>query len=110
VEFVEDGSPQQSADAAEVAVYRVVQEALTNALKHAHGNRTAVHVHHGPRQITVEVSTDSSGSRSASPGGSGRGLVGLRERVGLLGGEFSADRREDGGFVVRARIPAEGAS
>jgi signal transduction histidine kinase len=105
VEFVEDGSPQQTAGSAEVAAYRVVQEALTNALKYAHGRRTAVRVHHGPREITVEVSTDGSGSNTASPGGSGRGLAGLRERVGILGGDFSADRREGGGFVVTARIP-----
>jgi signal transduction histidine kinase len=54
----------------------------------------------------VEVGTDGSGSRVGSPGGSGRGLAGLRERVDALGGEFSADRRTGGGFVVQARIPA----
>jgi signal transduction histidine kinase len=106
VEFTEEGPRQPTSDGTELAVYRVVQEALTNALKYAHGSRTAVHVRHGPQQITVEVSTDGSGSSAASPGGSGRGLAGLRERVDLLGGEFSADRRQDGGFVVRARIPA----
>lgn len=89
--------------------YRVVQEALTNALKYAHGSRTSVQVSHGARDITVEVSTDRPGAvttASVSPGGSGRGLAGLRERVDVLGGDFSADRRTDGGFVVRARIPA----
>lgn len=94
--------------------YRVVQEALTNALKYAHGSHTSVQVHHGAREITVEVSTDGSGSRAGSPagsragspGGSGRGLAGLRERVDLLGGDFSAGVRTGGGFVVRARIPA----
>ncbi len=110
VEFVEEGSPQQTVGSAEVAAYRVVQEALTNALKHAHGSRTAVHVCHGPQEITVEVSTDGRGSNTASAGGSGRGLAGLRERVGVLGGEFSADRRAGGAFVVRARIPSGSAS
>jgi signal transduction histidine kinase len=104
VEFTEHGRPRGSD--ADATAYRVVQEALTNALKHAHGSRTEVHVDHGPKEIVVEVSTDGSGSGGASPGGSGRGLAGLRERVGLLGGEFDADRRADGGFVVRARIPA----
>ncbi|MEV4509972.1 histidine kinase [Dactylosporangium sp. NPDC049525] len=110
VEFTEDGRPAQLTGSAEVAAYRVVQEALTNALKHAHGSRTTVHVHHGGTETTVQVSTDGPGSNPAAPGGSGRGLAGLRERVGVLGGEFSADRRADGGFVVRARIPTGGPS
>ncbi|MGW0432042.1 sensor histidine kinase [Micromonospora sp. NPDC003197] len=106
VEFTEEGHPQETVGSAEVATYRVVQEALTNALKYAHGSRTMVHVHHTAREITVQVSTAGAGPRTASPGGSGRGLAGLRERVSVLGGEFSAGRRPDGGFVVQARIPA----
>jgi signal transduction histidine kinase len=103
VEFVEQGAPVPGS--AKVVAYRVVQEALTNALKHAHGRPTTVHVRHGEGEIVVEVATDGEGPSAASPGGSGRGLDGLRERVDLLGGEFHAGRRE-GGFVVRARIPA----
>ncbi|WP_406077484.1 sensor histidine kinase [Micromonospora sp. NBC_00858] len=105
VEFTEEGSPAGTTGGAEVAAYRVVQEALTNALKYAHGSRTTVHVHHGERETTVEVSTEGSGSYAGAPGGSGRGLAGLSERVGVLAGEFSAGRRADGGFVVQARIP-----
>jgi signal transduction histidine kinase len=106
VEFTEEGEPAETTGSAEVAAYRVVQEALTNALKHAHGSRTTVHVRHGEEATTVEVSTDGPGSSSGSPGGSGRGLTGLRERVDVLGGEFTASGRAGGGFVVRARIPA----
>jgi signal transduction histidine kinase len=102
VEFTEEGTPNGSASP---VAYRVVQEALTNALKYAHGSRTSVQVRHGDREITVEVSTDSSAAGAGSPGGSGRGLAGLRERVDVLGGDFSAGRRLDGGFYVRARIP-----
>ncbi|WP_345466370.1 sensor histidine kinase, partial [Actinoallomurus oryzae] len=105
VEFTEEGERAESAGSAEFVAYRVVQEGLTNALKYAHGSRTVVRVRHTREEITVEVGTDGSGSRSGSPDGSGRGLVGLRERVDALGGEFSADRRA-GGFLVRARIPA----
>jgi signal transduction histidine kinase len=105
VEFTEEGERAKSAGSAEFVAYRVVQETLTNALKYAHGNRTVAHVRYGERDITVEVSTDGPGSRTASPGGSGRGLTGLRERVDALGGEFSAAGRAGGGFVVRARIP-----
>ncbi|MFD1546210.1 sensor histidine kinase [Nonomuraea guangzhouensis] len=106
VEFTEEGTPAESTGTADLVAYRVVQEALTNALKHAHGSRTSVRVRHGGREITVEVSTDGSGTRAGSPGGGGKGLAGLRERVDVLGGDFSADRRTGGGFVVRARIPA----
>ncbi|TDC55162.1 two-component sensor histidine kinase [Actinomadura sp. KC345] len=105
VEFTQEGTPAESAGSAEFVAYRVVQEALTNALKYAHGSRTGVSVRYGEKEITVEVGNDGSGSRTGAPGGSGRGLVGLRERVDALGGEFSADGT-DGGFVVRARIPA----
>ncbi|MFB4304492.1 histidine kinase [Actinomadura sp. GTD37] len=106
VRFTAEGRTAESSGSAELVTYRVVQEALTNALKYAHGSRTAVDVRYGEREITVEVCTDGSGSRAGSPGGSGRGLAGLRERVDALGGEFSADPRTGGGFVVRARIPA----
>jgi signal transduction histidine kinase len=106
VEFTEEGTPAESTGSAELVAYRVVQEALTNALKYAHGSRTSVQVRHARREITVEVSTDGSGSRVGSPGGSGRGLAGLRERVDVLGGDFTAAPRTAGGFVVRARIPA----
>ncbi|GAA3720154.1 histidine kinase [Nonomuraea antimicrobica] len=105
VEFTEEGKPAETPGSAEFVAYRVVQESLTNALKHARGSRTAVRLRHGAREIIVEVSTDGPGT-AGSPGGSGRGLAGLRDRVDALGGEFSADRRADGGFAVRAHIPA----
>ncbi|GAA0967470.1 sensor histidine kinase [Actinocorallia libanotica] len=106
VEFTEEGTPADTAGSADLVAYRVVQEALTNALKYAHGSRTSVQVHHRSKEITVEVSTDGTGSPIPSPGGSGRGLAGLRERVSVLGGDFSAGGGDGGGFVVRARIPA----
>ncbi|MGR6913933.1 histidine kinase [[Actinomadura] parvosata] len=109
VEFTEEGSPAESAGSAEFVTYRIVQEALTNALKYAHGSRTVVRVRYGEQEISVEVSTDGTVSRTASLGGSGRGLAGLRDRVDALGGAFSADRQAGGGFLVRARIPAGGA-
>ena len=117
VEFTEDGEPVEGGGA-EAAAYRVVQEALTNALKYAHGCRTEVRVRRGDGDIFVEVATDGpklsvpSGSvenggapAGVSVGGSGRGLAGLRARVDALGGEFTSGGR-DGGFVVRARIPS----
>ncbi|CAM5241228.1 sensor histidine kinase [Streptomyces fumanus] len=105
VDFTEEGTPPALTGSADLVAYRVVQEALTNALKYAHGSRTSVQVRHGEREITVMVSTDGTGSRTAAAVGSGRGLAGLRERVGVLGGDFSAGGGPDGAFTVRARIP-----
>ncbi|HEY3506228.1 MAG TPA: histidine kinase [Actinocatenispora sp.] len=128
VEFDEAGAPAESTGSADLVAYRVVQEALTNALKYAHGSPTAVQVHYGEREISVRVATHGSGATAAFPAagdtaafpaaggvaafpeGSGRGLAGLRERVDVLGGEFSAAGEPDGGFLVRARIPAGKAS
>jgi signal transduction histidine kinase len=106
VEFTEEGTPSPATGSAEVTAYRVVQEALTNALKYAHGRRTEVHIRHDAREIAVEVSTEGSAGSAAPVGGSGRGLDGLRERVAVQGGEFAAGRRDGGCFVVSARIPA----
>lgn len=88
-----------------ITAYRVVQESLTNALKYAHGSRTVVQVHRDDHQISVRISTDGAASPPATAG-RGRGLVGLRERVHLVGGEFNADREPSGRFVVQTRIPA----
>ncbi|MFJ3087527.1 sensor histidine kinase [Streptomyces sp. NPDC086838] len=106
VDFSEEGAAAESAGSADLVAYRVVQEALTNALKYAQGSRVSVLVRHGGGEIAVAVGTDGSGGRAEVPAGSGRGLAGLRERVGVLGGEFSAEPGPDGGFVVRARIPS----
>jgi signal transduction histidine kinase len=108
VEFTEEGTPAESSGSADLVAYRVAQEALTNALKHAHGTPTSVRVRHNEREITVEVSTEvgtGPGARNGSTAGGGRGLAGLRERVDVLGGDFTAGRGAGGGFTVRARIP-----
>lgn len=105
IEFHEQGVGRQSVGSAEATAYRVVQEALTNALKYARGSVTVVRIRYRPREIDVEVSTEGSPTSSASPGGSGRGLIGLGDRVNALGGDFSAESQTDGGFLVRARIP-----
>ncbi|MFC4565516.1 sensor histidine kinase [Nocardiopsis mangrovi] len=106
VEFTEEGTPAASRGSADLVAHRVVQEALANALKYANGGRTTVRVRHRPEEITVRVGTDRAGPSGVSPGGSGRGLAGLRERVEVLGGDFTAGPHEGGGFAVHARIPA----
>ncbi|MCK9794233.1 histidine kinase [Isoptericola sp. 4D.3] len=120
VEWTEDGERRDRPDAVELAAYRVVQEALTNALKHAPGRPTAVHLRHGDAWLEVEVRTEGpavqDGDSAAAPDApqvaepgaprGGRGLAGLRERVRVLDGDLEAGRLPGGGFVVRARIPA----
>ncbi|MEV5323093.1 histidine kinase [Nonomuraea sp. NPDC052634] len=121
----------------ELSAYRIVQEALTNVVKHAGGARVRVRVRHGERDLRIEVCDDGPGSgggdgldrhdcdgsdpsgqgadrhglseRSADGNGSsGHGLVGMRERVQLFGGELTAGARPEGGFAVVARLPIGG--
>ncbi|SDT44119.1 sensor histidine kinase [Microlunatus soli] len=105
VELIEQGTAPDGLDSAESTAYRVVQEALTNAMKYAHGRATVVRISHHTREISVEVITEGSAAVPTSPGGSGRGLRGLDERVQILGGDFTAGSQPNGGFVVRASIP-----
>jgi signal transduction histidine kinase len=104
VELVEEGEPVPMADAAELAAYRVVQEALTNALKHAGRAHAAVNVRYGPDLLELEIADDGAGTAADVPGG-GHGLAGIRERVTLYGGKFDASARRDGGFAVRVLLP-----
>jgi signal transduction histidine kinase len=110
VEFIEEGEPPPLAVGAELAIYRVVQEALTNAVKHAAGRRTVVRVGHGPGLVDVDVTTAGPAAPAAIQPPGGRGLSGLHERVSLLGGELVAAAQPGGGFRVHARIPARSGS
>ncbi len=102
VELVVTGDRRELPAGVELSAYRVVQEGLTNAVKHAAGARTTVSVRYGDRDLEVEV-TDRGGAGGATTG-SGRGLAGLRERVALYEGTLEAvpDGR---GFRVRATLP-----
>jgi len=88
----------------ELSAYRIVQEALTNALKHAGDTRASVHVHYGPESLELEISDDGGAAHQAVVSG-GHGLVGMRERVALYGGSLQAGRRPAGGFTVRVLLP-----
>jgi signal transduction histidine kinase len=92
----------------DLTVYRIVQEALTNALKHAGRASADVRLAFTPEALDLEVSDDGRGPRPADqPAADGHGLVGMRERVSLYGGRLYTGPRVAGGFVVRARIPLE---
>ncbi|WP_244311870.1 sensor histidine kinase [Micromonospora taraxaci] len=86
-----------------LAVYRIVQEAVTNVVKHAAPAACQATVTVTPGEVRVEVTDD--GRRPVLTGGEGHGLIGMRERVTLHGGEFSAGPRSDGGFAVTASLP-----
>jgi signal transduction histidine kinase len=87
------------------AAYRIVQEALTNVSRHAGHACASVHLHYAHDALTVQVNDDGKGSGTKSAG-PGLGLIGMRERVSALGGRLHAGPREDGGFQVRAELPA----
>ena len=92
--------------AVELSAYRIVQEGLTNALKHARANKADVTVRYAPGELRLEVRDDGVGTVSSD--GLGHGLVGIRERVKIYGGEMSAGASPEGGFVLSARLPLEG--
>jgi signal transduction histidine kinase len=93
----------------DLAAYRIVQEALTNAIKHAGGARTRVLVAYDDAAVHVEVSDDGDPviHHPLASSGAGQGLQGMRERVVMAGGELTAGRRLDGGWTVVARLPLE---
>ncbi len=89
----------------ELTAYRVVQEALTNSLKHASGARACVTIGHQGDWLEIEV-TDTGGTSGAQAGtGNGRGLIGMRERLAVYGGTLDAGRRIGGGYLIKARVP-----
>jgi signal transduction histidine kinase len=89
----------------DVTAYRIVQEALTNARKHGGAGRARVTIRYGRQALDVEIRNDGRRARVASE--AGHGLVGMRERVSLYGGELEAGPQRGGGYAVRARLPVE---
>ncbi len=105
VDLTVTGTPRALSSGVELAAYRVVQEALTNTVKHAVGASASVVVEYGDAGRGVE-GTDTGGTSSGSDG-TGRGLIGLRERLGVYSGTLRAGPRAVGGYRVTARIPLE---
>jgi len=105
VHLVIDGDPAALPAAVDVSVYRIVQEALTNVLKHAGPARAEVTIGCAADTVTVEVTDDGTAEPSRKVPGGGHGLAGMRERAAVFGGELAAGPRPGGGFAVRARLP-----
>ena len=108
------GTPRDLPPGLGLAVYRVVQEALTNVLKHAGKPHTEVRLSYEPAALVVEVADSGRPIPAAVPApdasvprGAGMGLLGLRERVALYGGELAAGPRPSGGWLVKSTMPAE---
>ncbi len=111
VEVRISGEPRPLPAGVDVTAYRIIQEALTNALKHGDGVTAEVTVRYADHALRVEILNTGpsvlSGGRPPGPEGEGRGLLGLRQRVAVYGGDLDARRRLGGGFRVRAKIPLE---
>ncbi len=103
VELRVEGDPRPLPAGVDLTGYRLVQEGLTNALKHARAGRAQVVVNYGDGDLEVTVSDDGRGAGSGD--GGGHGLVGMRERVAVFGGELEAGPRAEGGYRLRAKLP-----
>jgi signal transduction histidine kinase len=103
------GEPRPLPPGVDLSAYRIVQEGLTNALRHAGPARATVSLEYGPRELRLEVADDGRGHDPASNGG-GHGLVGMRERVAMYGGTLRTGPGPSGGFVVEVVLPLEQAA
>jgi signal transduction histidine kinase len=97
------GAPRSLSSSAELCAYRIIQEALTNTLKHAAAGSADAVLDYGPSALSLTVSDDGRGAAAA--GRPGHGIIGMRERTALLGGTLEVGPADVGGFRVRARIP-----
>jgi signal transduction histidine kinase len=109
VEIHTEGRPHSLSPGIDLAAYRIVQEALTNAVKHAGPAHAEVVLRYAADQLEIEVCDDGRGPPSPPdhPADPGHGLVGMRERVAIYGGALSAGRRNGGGFAIHAHLPLE---
>jgi signal transduction histidine kinase len=104
-----EGAPARLSAGVELSAYRIVQEALTNALKHAHAAAAEVTIRHRAQGLDLEVVNSGSSNGGGRPAStSGHGLIGMRERVALYGGTITTGHRDGGGYAVRAHLPSDG--
>jgi signal transduction histidine kinase len=108
VELRVEGEPVSLPPGIDLSAYRIVQEALTNTLKHAGPARAWVAVRYAGDDVEIEVEND--GRSGADSDGAGHGLVGMRERVAMCGGELHSGPRPGGGYRISARLPVAGSA
>jgi signal transduction histidine kinase len=97
-----EGERPELSPGVDLSAYRIVQEGLTNALRHADGAHAEVVVRYGDEQVELEIVDEGPGANGMLDG---HGLVGMKERVALYGGSLEAGPRDGGGFVLRAQLP-----
>jgi len=102
-----EGEARPLPPAVDLSAYRIVQEATTNVLKHARARRVDIRVQYTETTLALDVRDDGGGNGDDPASSSGHGLIGMRERVALFGGELRAERNPAGGFSVHARLPFE---
>lgn len=107
VDLVVSGDYSALPAAVDVSVHRIVQEALTNVLKHAGAAHADVAIGCAPEEVTIEITDDGTGPPADPASSGGHGLAGMRERVAIFGGELRTGPRPGGGFAVRARLPVQ---
>jgi signal transduction histidine kinase len=105
VELAVEGDYADLPPALDLSAYRIVQEALTNTLKHAGPANARVRIRRHTGAVTIDIDDDGAGNPNGRSAGAGHGLVGMRERVALFGGELDAAPRPQGGYAVHARLP-----
>ena len=106
VDLIVEGTPVNLPPGLDLAAYRVVQEGLTNVVKHADHAQASVAIHYRDRDIHLEIADTGGRALTNTAGGDAHhGLLGMRERVALYGGTFSADSQAGGGFVVSVTLP-----
>jgi signal transduction histidine kinase len=106
VRLLEEGTPRPLPAGVDVAAYRIVQEALTNTVRHSGGSTATVHLRYDADALTIEVADDGTAMPPAHPGRPGNGMPGMTERARALGGTLEAGPSPGGGFRVLARLPA----
>ena len=105
IELRVEGETRPLPPGVDLSAYRIVQEALTNTLKHAGPARARVEIRYGDDEIELEITDDGPGTGRG--GGAGQGLIGMRERVALYGGVLHSGKQDGGGYLVRARLPLD---
>jgi signal transduction histidine kinase len=104
-----EGEPVELPAGVDVSAYRIVQEALTNTMRHGNATHAEVTVRYGTDVVDIDVVDDGRGTASTSGDGPGRGLVGMHERASVLGGSVETGPDDRGGYRVHARLPLNGA-